>query len=77
MRGTRHIEDPKTGIRVNISQPAQKLVGFGNVNELVKLLMNMMEAMGAQGAYISKRDAAVEISVWRKDGWTGTMKVKR
>jgi len=77
MRGTRYIEDPKTGIRVNISRPAQKLIGSGNVNEFVKQLMIMMEAMGAQGAYVSKRCTTVEISVWTKDGWQHTMRLKK
>jgi len=75
MRGTRSIEDPKTGIRVNISRPAQKLIGSGNVNAFAKLLMIMMEAMGAQGAYVSKSGTMVDISVWRRDGWQARMKV--
>jgi len=75
MPGTRRIEDPKTGIRVNITRPGQRLIGFGNVNEFVKLLMKVMKALGAQGAYVGKQGSAVAITLYREDGWQGRMKV--
>ena len=77
MRGTRYIEDPKTGIRVHVSRSAQYLIGPKNVDEFVRVLVEMMDALSCYSAYVSKAGAAVEIHVLRKDGWAGTMKVKR
>jgi len=36
-----------------------------------------MVALGADYAYVAKRLHHLEIHVYRKDGWTGTMKVRR
>jgi len=65
------------GITVYITIPAQKLVGIHNVCQVVATLTEMMEALGAEHANVVRRGSTLEITVYRKDGWTGTMKVKR
>lgn len=65
-----------TGIEIAVSQPAQKLIGPKKLPEFVKLLTELMEGLGAETAYVSKSGVAVEISMVRSDGWTGTMQIK-
>jgi len=36
-----------------------------------------MEALGAEHANVVRRGSTLEITIYRKDDWTGTMKVKR
>ena len=76
-RGTRTIEDPKTGIRVDVSRPAQNLIGPGNVNKFVKLLMGLMDALSTKEAYVSKAGDAVEIHILGHKGWTFHIDLKR
>jgi len=64
-------------ITVKITIPAQKLIGIHNVVHVVKTLTDMMAALCADYAYVSKRGSTLEVHVSRKDGWTGTMRVKR
>jgi len=66
-----------TGIEITVSKPAEKVLGPGNIREFVKALTEVMDALGCHRAWVSKRLNALEILVFRKDGWTGTMKVKR
>lgn len=63
MQGTRTVEDPKTGIRILISRPAQLRIGQKNIDAVLKTLRDFLEAMGAQGAYVSKSGAGLEISI--------------
>jgi len=64
-------------ITVKITIPAQKLMGLHNVPRVVKTLTDMLAALCAHYAYVGKAGSTLEITVSRKDGWTGTMKVKR
>lgn len=63
MRGTRVNEDPRTGIRIQISRAAQIRIGGLHLAEFIVLLHTVLEAMGAQGAYVSKAGTGLEISV--------------
>ena len=65
------------GIAIEVSWPAQQLIGQMNVPEFVKLLTEMMDAMGAKKAYVSKRGAAVDIHVLGPRGWTFHTQLKR
>lgn len=76
-RGTRIIEDPKTGIRIQISRPAQFMIGTGNVDKFARLLTNIAEALGAEQAYVGRSGFAVEISLIRSDGWKGVGQFKK
>jgi len=76
MPHSRSIKDPRRGIRVNISGPAEKQIGPRDVNEFVKVLMDMMDALGVEWGYVSKRGSGLEITIHRVDGWAGVMKVR-
>ena len=65
------------GTAIEISWPAQQLIGSHNVAEFVSLLTEMMVALGAQKAYVSKAGAAVEIHVLGPRGWTFHTRLKR
>jgi len=73
-RSTRY-RNPETGIEITVSRPAEKLLGPQKVPTLVRALTEVMAALGASGAYVSKRCNTLEISVWSRSGWAGTMKV--
>lgn len=64
-------------LEVTVSRQAEKMIGPKNVPELVRVIKEIMEAFGAERAYVGKRGVAVEISVIRSDSWTGVMKLKR
>jgi len=65
------------GITIHITMPAQKLMGTHNVPQVVVTLTDMLTSLCANGAYVAKRGSALEITAFRRDGWTGTMKLKR
>ena len=77
MRGTTAYFNPQPGIEIRVSWPAQQMLGLGRGAEFVKLVTEIMEALGCHAAYISKCGAAVEIHVLRKDGWAGVMKAQK
>jgi len=77
MRGTTGLFTHDSGIVIEVSLPAQQLIGRHNVPEFVRLLREMMSALGAHQAYVSKRGAAVEVNLFRKDGWRGHMRIQR
>jgi len=65
------------GTWVRVSRYAERLIGAHNVQPFVEELMKLMHVMDCDWAYVSKSGAAVEIYVHHKNGWSGTMKVKR
>ena len=65
------------GITIEVSWPAQVVIGHHNVEEFVRLLREMMDALGAKKAYISKAGAAVDIHVLGPRGWTFHTQLKR
>ena len=69
--------NPQPGIEIQVSWPAQQMLGLGRVAEFVKVVTEIMVAFGCHAAYVSKRGAAVEIHVLRSDGWRGHMKLQR
>ena len=77
MRGTTAYFNPQPGIEIRVSWPAQQMLGLDRVAEFVKLVTEIMEALGCHAAYVGKCGAAVEIHVLRKNGWRGHMKLKR
>jgi len=56
---------------------AQEAMGSHNVIEVVKTLTDMAAALHAQRVRVHKNGPYLTIRFYRKDGWTGTMKVKR
>ena len=66
-----------SGIAIEVSWPAQQLIGQDNVAAFVKQLTTMMEALGAKRAYVSKRGAAVDIHILGPKGWTFPTQLKR
>lgn len=65
------------GITIKVSWPAQQLIGSHNLAEFVRLLREMMDALGAKQAYVSKAGDAVEIHVLGPRGWTFHTQLKR
>lgn len=76
-RGSRLLEDPDTGIRIQISRPAEFLIGPPNVPRFVLALKDLMEALEVEHAYVSKKGLAVDIHLIRSDGWRAHMKIER
>jgi len=62
-------------VRVQVSYAASEMIGLKNIAEFVKLLTELMEALGANRAYVCKRGEVVDVWILRPDGWTGTMKI--
>lgn len=77
MRGTTAYFNPAPGIEIRVSWPAAQLIGQMHVPVFVEVLTDLMRALGAETAYVSKAGAAVQIHVLRKDGWAGVMKVQK
>ena len=77
MRGTTTYRKPDVDVTISVSEPAARLMGDDNVPVLVRALTTMMEELGAETAYVSKRGAAVDIHILRSDGWRGHMTVHR
>jgi len=63
-------------IRVDVTYAATEMIGLSNVAEFVKLLTELMEACGANRAYVGKRGQAVDVWILRPDGWQGRMKLQ-
>jgi len=57
--------------------PAQEAIGIHNVVGVVKTLTDMAAALYAQRVRVYKNGPHLTVTFYRKDGWTGTMKVKR
>jgi len=65
------------GITVHITMPAQEAIRSHNVIGIVKTLTDMAAALYAQRVRVYKNGPYLTVIFYRKDGWTGTMKVKR
>ena len=65
------------GIAIEVSKPAAKLIRDQNVPEFVRILTELMDALGAKQAYVSKRGAAVDIHILGPKGWTFPTQLKR
>jgi len=69
-------EPPGSAIWVQVSHPAVELIGAENVREFVRLLVDLMENLGAYGAYVGKCGRAVAVEIFRQDGWQARMKLQ-
>jgi len=65
------------GITVHVTMPAQEAMGSHNVIGAVKTLTDMAAALSAQSVRVYKDGPYLAVTFYCKDGWTGTMKVKR
>ena len=65
------------GITIQVSWPAQQLIGSHNLEKFVETLREMLDALGAKTAYVSKAGDAVEIHVLGPRGWTFHTQLKR
>jgi len=63
-------------VRVEVTYAASSMIGLSNTAEFVRLLTELMEACGANRAYVCKRHEVVDVWLLRQDGWQGRMKVK-
>ena len=77
MRAATEYRDVRRNIKIYISTPAAKILGLEKLPVLRQALTDLMEALGAETAYVGKCGAAVEIHVLRSGGWRGHMKLKR
>ena len=77
MRGTTTWLYPEWDLVINVSKAAQRLIGAMHVAKFVEVLATMMEALGANQAYVSKRGCAVDIHVLRNDGWQDHIQLRR
>jgi len=65
------------GVTVHITKAAQQAIDIHNIIEVVKTLTAMAAAFHAQRVRVYKNGPYLIVTFYRKDGWTGTMKVKR
>lgn len=72
---TLKFEPPGSAVWIQMSRPARNLIGAENVQEFVRVLGKLMEALGAYGAYVGKSGRAVAVQIFREDGWRGYMKL--
>ena len=77
MRGATGLFTDYRGIAIEVSWPAQQLIGQKNVPKFVRVLTEMMATMGAKKAYVSKRGAAVDVHILNPEGWRFDMKLQR
>jgi len=66
MRGTSVFEDPETGIQIQISLPAQQMIGLNNLAQFVGKLQRFLAETGAKSAYVGKDYGAIAIFVHRR-----------
>jgi len=66
MRGTGVFEDPETGIPIQISLPAQQMIGLDNLAQFVEKLWRFLAETGAKGAYVGKNGRAIGIYVFKR-----------
>jgi len=69
--------NPDLGITVKVTLPAQKLIGSYKVAQVVVALTELMAGLGAENAYVGKAGSTIAVYIYRKDGWVGSMKVKK
>jgi len=69
--------DQAADIWISVSKPAQKLIGEHNLNEFLNTLRMLMEPLGCDRAYVSKSGSAVEVHLFRRDGWEGRWRIQR
>jgi len=73
VKGTALFRNAHVDITVQISQPAQKLIGLENVSRLVSLLTELLEMVEAKSAYIGKDGPAITIYIhsakWGNTTW--------
>lgn len=76
-RGSKIFRDSEHKVTIQISRPAEFLIGPPNIPMFVTALNELMGALKIEHAYVSKRGAAVDIHLIRSDGWRTHMTVER
>lgn len=74
---TKLYQNSKTGIPIQISNPAETLIGPKQVAKFVETLHKLMRALGVKAAYVSKRGYALDVHLIGGPFISRHFKVKR
>ncbi len=76
-KGSLTFHNSRLGIVVVVTKPAQTMIGAERVPEFVRLLTEMMDALGCTNAYVGRDGSAVGVWIHHRQGWTHKLKLQR